>query len=111
VRSILDGVAAESAKGARTVAAQIFEKLELLERFPRGAPEDPTAPPSRSPARRGIARSPGATRSATHSPSNTKVTARPSRSCWSGTYAAMRSRSRRSTTVSCSSCWRLTTGP
>lgn len=42
---ILDGVAAESAKGARTVAAQIFEKIELLERFPRGAPEDPAAPP------------------------------------------------------------------
>lgn len=53
MRSILDGVAAESAKGARTVAAQIFEKLELLERFPLGAPEDPNAPPFPQPGAKG----------------------------------------------------------
>lgn len=53
MQAILDRVAAESAKGARTVATQIFEKLDLLERFPHGAPEDPEAPPFPQPLAKG----------------------------------------------------------
>lgn len=41
---ILDQIAAESAQGARTVADEIFGKLELLEIFPRGAPPDDASP-------------------------------------------------------------------
>jgi len=50
---ILEGIAAESVHGARTVAGEIFDKIEVLERFPRAAPVDETAPAFPQPGARG----------------------------------------------------------